>query len=544
MSRLGLSGYSNPIEAGIDSFAKLSGVFRDQDRAAMEKEEFTQRKQMNQLVIDEREADLPARQAEGKARKMKAEHEVIHPEIASAMVANEQAKQDYETELEGWNQGQQLGPQQTPQPQFKPPEYTAKQIDAIFSLHNDAPLIDDDPQEALRQISALHNLQDTMGKVTPALMQHVQQLPEGQRKVRLNDQNAPGVVNSFNVAFGKMLDGKKAESFLLDLDQGTIIPIVQGDEGALKPLTQEGKDGQEYVKSIPIQLMQNYITKGTAFGNLLLPALAQTEGNDKLLEEVKKAGEARKQAQSRAKALDEFSAWADKHPDATVAEQRMQVQKLGAKHDIDEATLDKIAKGIIQDKIEKPRNLIKIEEGDPNRPGYKRDAIVDPETGDRIFTGQGRQEFKPAAGGGGGGEDKYLRHLEEKEKFDDKKVSRDEIKKASKAVDDAYKAAIHQEQIDRANGRTGSATYRELRGRYNEAHGTYRDLVSGHKDSYGETYTGGGASHASRPAATPKPSAPAQGKQIDKNTAKDFLNKAGGDKDKARKMAKAAGYKF
>jgi len=430
---MGLSPYSNPIESGVDTFAKLNNVFNQQDQLEIQKKDAEQRQQMNSLTIQEETDAMPAKKAQSEALKLKAEHEIVRPHIASAMVKNEQARQ--------------AGTM---------PEYSGDEIDAIMHLNKEAPLLDNDPNESIKQISALHNIQGTMAQVTPALMQSAQKLPEGQRKVRINDQNAPGLVDNFNVAFKKMLNGKQAESFLIDMDQGTIIPVVRGrgdesnnsdwgkradgptkgngwlgvmtrpdgkisseisvgvningkeveiptmvptlskeetdyllsnptdkkdlfqtptgkaimtkavdfakdrmaqgkspfagnDEGPPHPLTTKGQDGQEYVNSIPIKLMQNYISQGASFGNLLLPAMAQVDSNGKILEDVKKAGTAREAALARSKALDAYSAWADKNPDADVNEQRMQIQKIGSKFNVDEATLDKIAKGVVKE---------------------------------------------------------------------------------------------------------------------------------------------------------------------------------------------------
>ena len=65
MARFGLSPYGNPVEAGIDAFAKVTGVFQGIDRAKMEKEahgvemeDKSQRRKLIDVEMEEKTQDL------------------------------------------------------------------------------------------------------------------------------------------------------------------------------------------------------------------------------------------------------------------------------------------------------------------------------------------------------------------------------------------------------------------------------------------------------------------------------------------------------
>ncbi len=353
MARFGLSPFANPIEAGIDSFAKLNQVFNQNDRLEIEKQDAAQRRQMNDLRMSEErqkqqweQEDRPAVAAQNQALKLQAEHKILQGPITSAMTKNYQAMAN--------------GTQ---------PEYSPEEIDAVLHLQKQAPMLSDDPKEATVQVSALHNLQQTMGQITPALVQQAQQMPQGQRKVRISDQNAPGLVDNFNVAFKRLLNGKEAESFLIDMDQGSVIPIIKGEEGKPTPLT-KGEGDKSTIHQIPLSILQQYVSKGAAFGNLLLPALAQVEGNGKLMEEVKKAGETRQRAQADATVLEQIDA------DTDPVEARKQYIKLMGKagYSVTEKDAearfpkDKLTRDIVADK-DSPTGFSYLTEQGNLRPG-------------------------------------------------------------------------------------------------------------------------------------------------------------------------------
>ena len=150
------------------------------------------------------------------------------------------------------------------------------EVDAIFHLTKESPDLDNDPQKALPQVHAAHELTQIIGQVQPALLQHAQSLPEGQRKVRLDSKQVPGLMEAFNAYAGpKLLEGKEAESILIDMDKGVIIPVLKGGDRG-EPLTRKDGD-KEYIHEIPIDEFKSTLMHTASMGPMLLGAVAAYE---------------------------------------------------------------------------------------------------------------------------------------------------------------------------------------------------------------------------------------------------------------------------
>ena len=289
MARFGLSPYANPVDAGIDAFAKITGTFQGMDKMQMEKEDHAQRRELMNVEMDEKEQDIEHKKGAQILQNLDIKHKMLHAPLVSAYTKSTLAVAN--------------GTQ---------PEYTPEEVDAAFGLTKESPDLDNDPQKALPQVHAAHQLTQLIGQVQPALLQHAQSLPEGQRKVRLSSQQVPGLMEAFNQYAGpKLLEGKEAESLLIDFDRGVVIPVVRtgnADGSINPPEPHTKKDGdKEYIHEIPIDEFKNTLAHTASFGPMLLAAVAANEeGGEKFVEQVRKAGEQRKQTAAQYEALDEL----------------------------------------------------------------------------------------------------------------------------------------------------------------------------------------------------------------------------------------------
>ena len=162
------------------------------------------------------------------------------------------------------------------------PKLAPSEVDAIFHLVKESPDLDNDPQKALGQTFAAHQLTQIIGQVQPALLQHAQSLPEGQRKVRLSSQQVPGLMEAFNQYAGpKLLEGKEAESLLIDFDKGVVIPVVRegkADGSITDPAPHTKMDGdKEYIHEIPMDEFKSTLMHTASLGPMLLGAVAAYE---------------------------------------------------------------------------------------------------------------------------------------------------------------------------------------------------------------------------------------------------------------------------
>jgi hypothetical protein len=289
MARFGLSPYGDPVESGIDAFAKVTGVFQGIDKANMEKEDHAQHRQLMDVEMEQKKQSIVHQKTQQAFDDLDLKHKMLHAPLVSASMKLAQAAAN--------------GTQ---------PQYTPEEVDAAYGLTKASPDLDNDPHKALAQTYAAHQLTQIIGQVQPALIQHAQSLPEGQRKVRLSSQQVPGLMEAFNQYAGpKLLEGKEAESLLIDFDKGVVIPVVRtgNADGSISPPTPHTKmDGdKEYIHEIPIDEFKNTLVHTASFGPILLAAVAANEeGGEKFVEQVKKAGEQRAEDTREAEVLDKM----------------------------------------------------------------------------------------------------------------------------------------------------------------------------------------------------------------------------------------------
>jgi len=289
MARFGLSPYGDPVESGIDAFAKVTGVFQGIDKANMEKEDHAQHRQLMDVEMEQKKQSIVHQKTQQAFDDLDLKHKMLHAPLVSASMKLAQAAAN--------------GTQ---------PQYTPEEVDAAYGLTKASPDLDNDPHKALAQTYAAHQLTQLIGQVQPALIQHAQSLPEGQRKVRLSSQQVPGLMEAFNQYAGpKLLEGKEAESLLIDFDRGVVIPVVRtgNADGSISPPTPHTKmDGdKEYIHEIPIDEFKNTLAHTASFGPILLAAVAANEeGGEKFVEQVKKAGEQRAEDTREAEVLNKM----------------------------------------------------------------------------------------------------------------------------------------------------------------------------------------------------------------------------------------------
>ena len=170
-----------------------------------------------------------------------------------------------------------------------------------------------------------------------------------------------------------------------------------GDDESPKSEILKDKDGNP--KKFNVNDLQNFAAKSASFGNLVLSAYGQINGDDANMKEITAKKKEIAATHGRLATLDEYSAWEGGHPDATVAQKRTQIQKIGAKNNVDETTLDKIAKEQIQDKAAKADKTMTVTSGTRQLVIDPQD--IDPKTGQAmvLFKGdpQPKKELDPVA---------------------------------------------------------------------------------------------------------------------------------------------------
>jgi predicted house-cleaning noncanonical NTP pyrophosphatase (MazG superfamily) len=168
------------------------------------------------------------------------------------------------------------------------------------------------------------------------------------------------------------------------------------------------------------------------------------------------------QTHGRLATMDEYAEWEGKNPDATVAQKRTQIQKIGAKNGVDETALDKIAKEQIAEKT-RVRNLQHVQSGasdvliDPDAEGGPKEvwmgapkpkAEVDP------VTGMIRQQHL---------DDAKSKRLSQETSDMDKKLAGEYSSEALNAIDSADdKKKLDTKNIDAVSGYLPSEKKEEL----------------------------------------------------------------------------------
>ncbi len=114
MARFGLSPYSNPVEAGIDAFAKVTGVFQNMDKMKMDKESLemerqdkAQHRQLVDVEMQEKTQDIEMKKQKfkeevekaGKLREEDQREAEVVDKINKAGLKGSEAQNTYYTEM-------------------------------------------------------------------------------------------------------------------------------------------------------------------------------------------------------------------------------------------------------------------------------------------------------------------------------------------------------------------------------------------------------------------------------------------------------------
>jgi len=119
-------------------------------------------------------------------------------------------------------------------------------------------------------------------------------------------------------------------------------------------------------------------------------------GEGETVKEARKGAEGLSNGRVAASAIKELQAEKEK------ADGKMSVtdQRLFVTQKLKEGGYTGNIKDIIGDIVpdQKTKNLIKVEEGDPSKPGYRREVLIDQDDpSEPVYTGKPRQEFRPAS---------------------------------------------------------------------------------------------------------------------------------------------------
>lgn len=314
MARFGLSPYSNPVQSGIESYATLNRVFNDNDRVEMDKQDSALRRDVTtQNLARSRqeqewaEQDRPAVEAKNNAIVLAARQKPLHQALTKGMIKTNLAL----------SEGRQA-------------EYDVEDMAAVLVLQEDAVGYKNDEDGALQQAMAFNNLNMKLSEIAPKLAE----AGKTQKKMRVGNKNIPGVMDDVNIAFSEYFGGNTAESMILDLEQGVMVPVMQNEDGSTKLLTKE--DGA--VASIPIDTFMNLVNYNGQFGSHLIATYGQLNGNDALMKEVLEAKKEMRFNMDHAEALDQI-------PEGTPpAEARKKYSAFMAKknHKVESAALDKL----------------------------------------------------------------------------------------------------------------------------------------------------------------------------------------------------------
>lgn len=191
-----------------------------------------------------------------------------------------------------------------------------------------------------------------------------------------------GDEGAFKTAEGHAIIAKAADFASTRIAAGKS-PFASDDESPKSVIAQDD-DGYKQVK---FEDLQNFMRHAQKFAPMLYQANAQLHGDPKHADEVQKQ-------MDQFDFMDDKAAVMEKIKDGNPLEQRQQYIKemLKKGHNVSKAD----AEEVYPVKTTKPRNLSKVTEGVPGRAGMKRDVLVDQDTGERTFTGEGFAEFKPA----------------------------------------------------------------------------------------------------------------------------------------------------
>ena len=338
MARFGLSPYSNPVESALQSFGtglRDISLLRDLTSGNKEREE-QQRRQLTDLQItgqQQRNQEF-SDEAPNRALERETKNKELHTKIAT------------QTYGPGIDSAARKAKDSIPTGQ--PPQFSADEIAGVLGFadqHSHFGGTKNEESEHVQQAVAANKVQQNLVQLAPALAQHSQQ--SGQTMHRIDNTVVPGFIDDVNAAFknSSVFDGKEVEALGVDAATGEVTVRVKGKDG---PELLKDKDGN--IKKFSVNDLQNMVNKSASFGNLVLSSYAQMHGNDDLMKEVEGKKKEIADSHGRLATMDEYAEWEGKNPDATVAQKRTQIQKIGAKHGVSETALDKIAKEQIAEK--------------------------------------------------------------------------------------------------------------------------------------------------------------------------------------------------
>lgn len=348
MARFGLSPYSDPVESALKSFGSgLQDIsLLKQLTSGNQEREAQQHRQLMDLNIQNAQQRNQEYQddSENRALDRQTKNNDLHTKIA---------KQTYGPGIEEAMQTLKQGPG----PDGKPLPLSANAIASVLGFadeHSHFGGTKNDEADHVQQAVAANKVQQRLIQIGPVLQQHTQQT--GQTAHRIDNTNAPGFIDDINAAFkgSSLFDGKEVQALGVDTKTGEVSVLVKGKEGP-----EILKDDKGQPKKFTVPDLQNMANKSASFGNLVLSAYGQLNGNDANMKEVETQKKQIAATHGRLATLDEYADWETKNPDATVAQKRTQIQKIGAKNNVDETTLDKIAKEQIQEKtVNNPRSAL------------------------------------------------------------------------------------------------------------------------------------------------------------------------------------------
>ena len=335
---MGLSPYSNPIEAGIKTFSDLSNVFNQRDemdirrRAAdREDQEATQRRQLNDIRLssaqrEDQEAieDAPIRKMERETKKKdlaaKIATQTYGPGLTEAMIEYKSAM------AEG-----------------RPPKLSVNAIANVLGFADDHSHFgskENKMGDHVRQATAANDVVRGLARIGPALEQYSQQT--GQAAHRIDNSNAPGFIDDINTMLkgsSFLPNGKQVKAIGVDMSSGEATFQVTDKGGNLEIL--KGDDGK--TNRFSISDLQHMANNSAEFGTYLVSAYGQVHGNDKLMEEVSKKKAELAMSHKAAEVLDEYIPWEKKQEEKlTVSERKAELDKRLMKAGVDPATRKQI----------------------------------------------------------------------------------------------------------------------------------------------------------------------------------------------------------
>jgi len=375
MARFGLSPYSNPIEAGIDSFAKLSNVFNQRDRLELDRQDAGQRQHLRDQEIQrgqqqqqEYEAAAPERDLAHQEKRMKAAQSILAGPIDQGTVEMNQAM------AEGR--------------EWKPSDDA---LAAGVVLH-DITHYSNDMGEAMQQAKASIGLARKLSEATPALAKHMQENPKGM----INNQTIPGIEEDINAALGnsKLLGGKKAVGVIYDTEKNIVVPVLVGEDGQPAPAMD---------KQMSISELKSLVQHNATAANYIIATRGVLHGaDDATVKKVTAKAEELHKNLAAAEVMDEIDEVDEDNKQIPASEQAKQFIKLMNAKGIS------VSKADAEERFRKPtkpRNLQKLTVGAGT--DKEQEILVNPDAEDEtgnakvVFKGEPREVSKTRREGGG-----------------------------------------------------------------------------------------------------------------------------------------------